>query len=1146
VSFVLLYEYGDAGGRRMGGRWRHARTAFTLDLLAIPSVPQGFFWVKTPPRSERGEAHACEHLLLGKGSKGRAVAALEEMTLSASSAWTGQLSTAYHFHTLAGAEGFRRSLGARLDALLHPDFSDVELRREVAELAVVEERGTGRLALEEQGTLLAELTSSSESPSTPLWTGIAELLYGPGHPQALNAGGRPEALWSLTPAALRAFHAECYRPAGMGLVASLPPTIAPERALDWLGEILARVWPGPDATETPGIQGHRLPPAAPQTAPGTLALRPYASMSAASPGQAVFAWPARLDLDPSEILSAELFLDTLAGGPGSPLYADLVASQSRRLNTGASAVYGYHSDEPGHPLMIGLAGLNPEGLTEERLAAIRALIVERIAAVQAWRDGDPALLAFDRDAASRLAARAKELRQALDQPPQFGFRRGQADYWEGLIGLVERLPGERRSLVLAEPRAALAAELATGANGWRAAIERWGLLAELPRGLAVRPEPALLQAAAKAKQARLAAATAALAAEAAGELQRALARRRDAAARESAALAAAAAADPIPEFLREPPLGLDEELVYEERSLQGGVPLVVSRFESLGTATLGLAFRLDVLPESRLHLLPLLPDLLTQAGLTLAGERLDTAAMQERLRHELSAFNASFEHSPETGRCELVLRASAAGEVERGRLLVWLDAALRQPRLDRENLPRLRDLAAQEFSRLRTRMQAAEETWVQEPALAWRLQSDPLQLSVGCFLTALHHGFRLLWLLADPGDERDAAALADFVDALAGLPGERAGVAEACRRAPALAPAASPAAYDLAAEIQAGLGALLPDLPAACLAEDWTQLCAGLRADLLASPEAALAALAESLAALLSADNCRAFLVANEADGEALLPALESWVGRLAPGPSRRTRYGARPRLRERLRERRPDGEAPRFVGLLDPSARTGTLLFSARLAAPWSSDRESALDALTAQLYAGGGGHSLFMRTWSAGLAYSNGVRFRARSGLLSYYAERCPDVAETLRFAAAVLREGALDAARVRYALAVAFNQSRAAGAYEQRGEAMAADLADGVAPERVRAYRRALLALRDAPDLAAALAARLPAVYGSALPGLGRPLADGREGVFFLIGPEAQFAALEALLAAEAAPGAPPGVERLYPREFWLVSSRPADGS
>ncbi len=1109
-------------------------------------MPQGFFWVKTLARTERGEAHACEHLLLGKGAKGRAVAALEEMTLSASSAWTGQLSTAYHFHTLAGEEGFLRNLEARLDALLHPDFSDEEIRREVAHVAVAEDPVTGRLVLEEKGTVFTEMMSSAEGPSYPLWTGIAELLYGPGHVQANNAGGRPEAMRTLSPAALRAFHAEFYHPAGMGLIASLPAALPPERVLAHLDAVLTRLWPQGDRSEAPGIQMLELPPPAPQAAPGALEIRPYASESAASPAQAVFAWPARLSLDPDGIALAELFLDSLAGGPGTPLYAALIASRTRLLKTGASAVFGYHSDEPGHPLMIGLAGLSPEGLDPERLAAIRRAILDTLRSVHGWRDGDPALLAFNREAASRLAAQRKEARQALDRPPMFGFRRGSADYWQGLLGLLERQPGARKSLVLAERHRSLAAALAGSRNLWREAIERWGLL-ELPVGLGVRPDPALPAATAAAQAARLTAYRAELQAShggAGGDALLALAAYRREAEAAGAVLTATAAAEPIPEFVKSPPLGLDEELRVETLPLAGGAKLVAASFEHLSTSTLGLAFRLDVVPEAQLHLLPLLPDLLTRAGLALDGQLLDTEAMQERLRHELTSYAAYFDCNPESGRIELVLRASAAGREERERLLPWLDAALRHGYLAPDNLPRLRDLAAQEFSRLRTRMQAAEEAWVLEPAAAYRHQRNPLYLSVACFLTELHHAFRLQWLLADAGDAQDCAALASFLDALAQAAGAgREALALRCARPPVLAPTASPAAAALAAEILPALGALLPDLPADSLGEDWRALCATLRADLLSPPIATLTDLAGLLALLLRADNWRAFLISSSADRAALLPALKAWASTLDATPSRRARHGEEPRILRRLQTRRPLRAAPVYVGLIDANTRSGTLLFSARAAEPWSPDRESLLDALAGNLFGGGGGHSLFMRTWAAGLAYSNGFRFRPRSGLASYYAERCPDVAETLRFAAKVVGEGQVNEARLRYALAVAFNQSRAAGPFEQRGEAMAADLADALGPERVRAFRRGLLALADEPDLAATLAARLAQVYGRVLVGLGRPLAESSEGVFFLIGPEAQFAALEAMVAAEEAPMV---VERLAPRDFWLVSSPPAGDS
>ena len=1146
MDFILLNEYTDAASRAMGGRFLHARTGFLVDLLEIQSVPQGFFWVKTLARTERGEAHACEHLLLGKGAKGRAVAALEEMTLSASSAWTGQLSTAYHFNTLAGEEGFLRNLEARLDALLHPDFSDEEIRREVAHVAVAQDPVTGRLSLAEKGTVFTEMMSSSEGPSYPLWTGISELLYGTGHVQAHNAGGRPEAMRALTAADLRAFHAEFYHPAGMGLIASLPAALPAERVLVHLDAVLARLWPGGDHSEAPGIQTHQLPPPAPTAAPGALEIRPYASESAASPGQAVFAWPARLDLDPDEIALAELFLDSIAGGPGTPLYAAFIASRTRVLKTGASAVFGYHSDEPGHPLMIGLAGLDPDALDRERLAAIRRTILAALRAAHAWQDGDPALAAFNREAASRLAAQRKEARQALDRPPMFGWRRGHADYWHSVLGLLERQPGARKSLVLEDRYRTLAASLAEGRNLWRGAIERWGLL-EAPVGLGVRPDPALPAATAAAQAARLAGFAAALGGRYGGpgkDEQLALAAYGREVEAAGAALAVSAGAEPIPDFVKAPPLGLDEDLAVETIALRGGVPLVVARFEHLSTATLGLACRLDVVPEAQLHLLPLLPNLLTRAGLALDGTLLDTEAMQARLRHELTGYSAYFDTNPRSGRIELVLKAAAAGPAERARLLPWLDAALRHGYLAPDNLPRLRDLAAQAFSRLRTRMQAAEEAWVVEPAAAYRYQTNPLYLSVACFLTELHHAFRLQWLLADPGDAQDQAALASFLDALAqaAASGRRA-LAARCMRPPALAPSASPAAALLADEIHGSLGALLPELPEGSLAVDWQALCATLRADLFSPPATTLSALAALLAALAHADNWRAFLIASSDDSAALLPALNAWAATLDDSPSRRVCHGKTPRILSRLQERRTGAKPPVYVGLLDANTRSGTLLFSACAGEPWSAERERLLDALAGNLFGGGGGHGLFMRTWAAGLAYSNGYRYRPRSGLASYFAERCPDVAETLRFAASVIREGQVDEALLPYALAVAFNESRAAGSFEQRGEAMAADLADGLGPERVRACRRGLLALRDEPDLAAALAARLRRVYGQVLIGLDRPLAESAEGVFFLIGPEVQFVALEALIAAEEAPTV---VERLAPRDFWLVSSPPASDS
>ncbi|HEU4723527.1 MAG TPA: hypothetical protein VFS59_19390, partial [Gemmatimonadaceae bacterium] len=105
-GFRQAAAYLNDADRPMGGRWIHERTGFTLDLLEIQSVPQGFIWVRSFPRNDKGEPHTQEHLLLSKGDRGRAMASLETMALSGSSAFTQQLRTAYHFNTAAGPETF--------------------------------------------------------------------------------------------------------------------------------------------------------------------------------------------------------------------------------------------------------------------------------------------------------------------------------------------------------------------------------------------------------------------------------------------------------------------------------------------------------------------------------------------------------------------------------------------------------------------------------------------------------------------------------------------------------------------------------------------------------------------------------------------------------------------------------------------------------------------------------------------------------------------------------------------------------------------------------------------------------------------------------------------------------------------------------
>ena len=88
ADFKVENIYLNETGKPIGARLRHEPSGFILDLLRIQSVPQAFIWVNSFPPSDQGEPHTCEHLLLGKGTKGRYVASLEDMTLTNSSAFT--------------------------------------------------------------------------------------------------------------------------------------------------------------------------------------------------------------------------------------------------------------------------------------------------------------------------------------------------------------------------------------------------------------------------------------------------------------------------------------------------------------------------------------------------------------------------------------------------------------------------------------------------------------------------------------------------------------------------------------------------------------------------------------------------------------------------------------------------------------------------------------------------------------------------------------------------------------------------------------------------------------------------------------------------------------------------------------------------
>jgi Zn-dependent M16 (insulinase) family peptidase len=1142
-----------------GARLRHARTGFTLDYLQIQSVPQVFMWVNSFPVSEHGEPHTQEHLLLGKGNVGRAHAGLESMSLAGSNAFTQQWRTCYHFHTAAGPEVFYKLFESQLDALLHPDYTDEEIRREVSHWGVSENPADKKLSLEEKGTVYQEMRTTYDRPISLLFRAENQMVYGPTHPLAMSSGGWPDSIREMRPEDMRKFHGDNYHLGNMGMVASFPKEMP-------LGEVLARL----DATFNklePKQEGRHftteadLP--APRPAPaGTIKLVEYPHKNEQQPGWVMFAYPAQLKLDTKEKTLLNLFLSNLAGDPTTNLYKLFVDSKTRVLETGAKGVFAFLDDEmiEGNPVYVGLTDVAPANMTDEKIRDIRQKIMDEIRRVASFADGSPELKEFNERMKSRAVQTRRTLSKLVNSPPGFGFRNTDSGWMTHLIDL-NRTPGFRKSVTLKPELAAVEQLISSDKNAWRDLVARWKLAESVPYAVAAKPSPQML-AQGEAERAARAQAEAERVMKKYGltDEQEALRRFKAEYDATTAELEKLSSQSASLKFLERPPLTLDDQLDYKVTTLPGNVPLVASNFENMTSATTGLALRLDGVPQEKLFYLSAMPSLLTQVGVVKDGKAIPFEQMSEMLKNEILALNSYFSTNYHTDRAELVVRGSGNDAAESQRALQWMRLVLTSPDWRPENLARIRDVVDQVLSGMRNRTQGSEESWVNDPANAYWRQDSPLLLSVSSFMTQAHNVHRLRWLLKDAGDAAQRDAVSNFLTSLANAKGSREELKSLLAvlqgKKDAQAPASlKPQADDfaklpegakaIAADAAKDLDQLLADIPDETLGGDWNYLVTQMRRDLLVPPAQALAELNEVRQSLLKTGGARLFMIGSTPVRASLEPGVRELLAGLQTAPHSPAKYTSARLVESRVQERVRDKKRPVFVGLVNPNTQGGVFLNSAPAATYADADnRETLLDFLASRLYGGGGAHGIFIKTWGAGLAYSNGLGGSPAQGRLSYYAERTPELPQTLRFVIDELKKAKPDPGLVEYAVAVAFSQFRSASGYEARGEQMANDIADGTPPEAVRKFRQGLLDLRKSPNLSDELFKRMNVVYARILPGLGGKASEVEGGVYYVIGPEKQLTAYEQYLKTVEGPDA--RLVRIYPRDYWMRATEAGDQS
>jgi len=1147
-GFEVLSVYLDVEGKGLGARYRHPN-GMLVDVLRFASVPQVSLNFNTLPISDRGESHTLEHLVLGKGPNGTLMNSLMTMSMADHTASTHSELTNYQFNTAGDVETFYRLLERYLAALIHPNFSDEEIRREVAHIGVELSAKDGSLYLEEKGSVYTEMVSSMEKAGSVNWNQFKRLAFGEGNPMANNSGGDPAWIRKTEPSHIRAYHESNYHfGSNLELIAALPGNYDPHRFLAELQTIMAKVEPAA-VTALPGClpakekgetrcHTYTVLPTFEPVEGSPIAIGTFPSDNPNLPQSVYLFWkPRPLVNTPDQKLRLELLLEVVGGGETSLLYQDLIDEARRTVDCRATGVGSWFYDHPAGVPMILLSGLPTDKVEQRTLETVRGIVRERFAALGKAPDKSPAVLEVNTKALSQLSSWRRLLLKFIDSPPRFGFR-GTGVSWHQHLRDLQPLEGFRKPVIMTEAYDRLQTELEAGKNVWREVVERHGL-SETPVVSAVVPDKAMLEQQRQDKQERLKKALEEeLRRSAKKDAQQALAAFAARFEQAGAAIEARNAAVERPGFLPDPPLTLDETIDWQRRTLAGTVDTVLAKFPSTPFTEVSLFFDLNGLHETDELYLPVLPALLTALGVRLAdGTLLDYAATEERWRSEIYRLDAGFSSNGRTGRLELQLQAGAAGTRELAAMLEWLRTTLVRYRLDPDILPRLRTVLREQLQDLRQLFQQREEYWVNGAAAAYRYQHQPAYLAVESPFTRQHHLTRLWLRLAGSGKKGAPARVRELLAAV------RESIAKTADRTVVttlLQSPEGPAEGDeaLRRDVIDYLQAELAHLPEETWREDVLALLGELEHDLGAEPEAELKRLRTLLDQVQKRASARMAVTGSPENLDRVLPMLEALLLELAPAKSRAKPQAARTRevVLERLKGRYHDLAArPAHVGLINPSATTGVFVMHAPGPLYDATDDAALLDFLAAMVFSGAAPHSFFLKTWAAGLAYSNGIRASAASGALSYYAERCPDLTATMRFVTELARNTALqDRSFVDTALANSFADYRGAETFSKRGLALALDLVDGRPPRVVKSFKQRLLALAQQPETLARLEERLPRVLGSVLVGYGSRMED-RGGIGYVIGPEGILRDYEIMLQTS---GEAQRLIRLYPRDFWVL--------
>jgi Zn-dependent M16 (insulinase) family peptidase len=1114
-GFKFANKYLNNEGRTLGGRFVHVRSGMPLDLLYFNSLWQTSIYFNTYPKNDKGEAHVLEHIVLGKGKKGKYLNMLMDMSLGELTAATYPELTVYQFNTVANGKTFYALLEGVLSSLIFPDFSDLEAEREIYNLDAKFDSNSKKYSLEEKGTAYNEMLVAMEKPFSNNWQQLSKSLFGKGHPLAFNSGGSPGDMRDVNIADLRRFHFENYFIGpNMGMIISPNPKVGVKEVLKNVSGVIDSVGP----IRTKGKANiKKLPPFLP-SANKEIKIGTYPSGNENANEDVLFAWKPIRKLDIFDSVMLSVFFDILAGGESSLLHRDFVDRNTRKTDMEISSVGGYLDDAPSNVPLIFLSGISSDDIVSSKLKTLRDIMVSRIKWFGSLDKDRTELSKVNKKARVALISRAKTLLKFIDSTPHFGSRSGGVGWHKYLNALCEE-KGFEHDMSLQSSVRKIIKRLDRNDNIWKTLISKFNL-SELPYTSAVKPDKEILKSQVLAKQARLKQALAELKFKYKTEDEQSALKQFGEENNENISKVENDSEKiKFPKFIENPPLTLDENIRFCEKSFSTGDSVLLHDTQISPFIDVALYFDLNVLESDELIYVPLLSGLFSGLGVTLRdGTVLDYSQTIERIREDILALNAGISLNPEKNRTELAFVGLAESKNEIPKLFEWMENCLFRPRTDVKIKNRLIDMINEDISDLRNITSQREEYWVKDFLNSVLYQKNPLFMSAKSPYTILFFLERLRWRLEDMSAKKITEVEEIFADILLSPEDEK--------RLDRLSP-------EMARQIKWNLN----NFPDNAKREKTKFLLKTILEDLKRDSSDEIECIRKTFKKVISKNNFRSVINANSENLDICFKNADEIINRLPTKPQGQTLQRLdKGVVLNNLQSRYLNIKTPVHFGFVNDNTNSGAFVVSSGGVSYEDLSEKDIIDFLSVKILSGGGTHSLFMKTWSAGLAYSNGIGNNLSSGRLSYYAERCSDLVETMQF---VSKSASGFKANmpylIGYALANSFNDYRGAQDMSSRGFSMGADLKDTLTPDKVKKFKQTLLKIAKKRTTLKKLDENFKGVLAKVLVGLDKKVSKNPQTVSLVIAPKRLLDSYEKYLRET---GETDELVRIYPCDFWFV--------